>query len=139
MRPSHLHELDLTKHNFTKQTRSYETLLYDHSQNVKQASALSAQLASGKTDVGTQIQYKVEGEVQGVNFRSFTQKQAKSIGVTGFVTNASDGSVRTCIGLISCHRSHKTGPGRGSGQRGQDQRVCPAFEQGTIGSICLKS
>jgi acylphosphatase len=27
--------------------------------------------------------------------RSFTQKQAKSIGVTGFVTNASDGSVGT--------------------------------------------
>ncbi|KAF1939592.1 Acylphosphatase [Clathrospora elynae] len=40
------------------------------------------------------IQYKVEGEVQGVNFRSFTQKQAKSIGVTGFVANASDGSVQ---------------------------------------------
>ncbi|KAL1794061.1 hypothetical protein ACET3X_007482 [Alternaria dauci] len=40
------------------------------------------------------IQYKVEGRVQGVNFRSFTQKQAKSIGVTGFVTNASDGSVQ---------------------------------------------
>ena len=27
--------------------------------------------------------------------RSFTQKQAKSIGVTGYVTNASDGSVGT--------------------------------------------
>ncbi|RAR06424.1 acylphosphatase family protein [Stemphylium lycopersici] len=40
------------------------------------------------------IQYKVQGEVQGVNFRSFTQKQARSIGVTGFVTNASDGSVQ---------------------------------------------
>ncbi|KAI0587232.1 Acylphosphatase [Pyrenophora tritici-repentis] len=38
------------------------------------------------------IQYKVEGRVQGVNFRSFTQKQARSIGITGFVTNASDGS-----------------------------------------------
>ncbi|CAA9957306.1 hypothetical protein CFE70_000870 [Pyrenophora teres f. teres 0-1] len=40
------------------------------------------------------IQYKVEGRVQGVNFRSFTQKQARSIGITGFVTNASDGSVQ---------------------------------------------
>ncbi|KAF2659496.1 Acylphosphatase [Lophiostoma macrostomum CBS 122681] len=40
------------------------------------------------------ISYKVEGEVQGVNFRSFTQKQAKSIGITGFVTNASDGTVQ---------------------------------------------
>ena len=40
------------------------------------------------------ISYNVEGKVQGVNFRSFTQRQAKSIGVTGFVTNASDGSVQ---------------------------------------------
>ncbi|EUC37372.1 hypothetical protein COCVIDRAFT_40545 [Bipolaris victoriae FI3] len=40
------------------------------------------------------IQYKVEGRVQGVNFRSFTQKTARSLGVTGFVTNASDGSVQ---------------------------------------------
>ncbi|KAL1609597.1 hypothetical protein SLS59_001104 [Nothophoma quercina] len=40
------------------------------------------------------ISFKVDGEVQGVNFRSFTQKQAKSIGVTGFVTNASDGTVQ---------------------------------------------
>ncbi|KAH7410358.1 Acylphosphatase-like domain-containing protein [Phaeosphaeria sp. MPI-PUGE-AT-0046c] len=40
------------------------------------------------------ISYKVQGEVQGVNFRSFTQKQAKSIRVTGFVTNVSDGSVQ---------------------------------------------
>lgn len=31
--------------------------------------------------------------VQGVNFRSFTVKQAKSLGITGHVQNASDGSV----------------------------------------------
>ena len=40
------------------------------------------------------IAYTVQGQVQGVNFRSFTQKQARSIGVTGFVKNASDGSVQ---------------------------------------------
>ena len=40
------------------------------------------------------ISYKVAGQVQGVNFRSFTQKQAKSIGLTGFVTNKSDGTVQ---------------------------------------------
>ncbi|KAJ4383614.1 hypothetical protein N0V86_001669 [Didymella sp. IMI 355093] len=40
------------------------------------------------------ISFKVDGEVQGVNFRSFTQKQASSIGITGFVTNASDGTVQ---------------------------------------------
>ncbi|EOA85176.1 uncharacterized protein SETTUDRAFT_91849, partial [Exserohilum turcica Et28A] len=41
-----------------------------------------------------QIRYTVHGQVQGVNFRSFTQKQARSLGVTGFVTNASDGTVQ---------------------------------------------
>ncbi|KAF1848199.1 Acylphosphatase [Cucurbitaria berberidis CBS 394.84] len=40
------------------------------------------------------ISFKVQGEVQGVNFRSFTQKQAKNIGLTGFVTNVSDGTVQ---------------------------------------------
>ncbi|KAF2792220.1 Acylphosphatase [Melanomma pulvis-pyrius CBS 109.77] len=40
------------------------------------------------------ISYKVDGEVQGVSFRYYTCKQAKSIGVTGFVTNASDGTVQ---------------------------------------------
>lgn len=39
------------------------------------------------------ISYKVEGEVQGVNFRNFTAKQANSIGVKGFIRNASDGTV----------------------------------------------
>jgi len=32
-------------------------------------------------------------QVADTTARSFTQKQAKSIGVTGFVSNASDGSV----------------------------------------------
>ncbi|KAJ9648747.1 hypothetical protein H2199_000660 [Coniosporium tulheliwenetii] len=43
------------------------------------------------------ISFKVEGEVQGVNFRprsSFTVKQANNVGVTGYVKNASDGSVQ---------------------------------------------
>ncbi|KAF2102060.1 Acylphosphatase [Rhizodiscina lignyota] len=39
------------------------------------------------------ISYKVEGEVQGVFFRKFAVEQAKAAGVTGFVKNASDGSV----------------------------------------------
>lgn len=40
------------------------------------------------------ISFRVEGKVQGVNFRSYTQKQAKNIGLTGYVSNASDGSVQ---------------------------------------------
>ncbi|KAH6643935.1 Acylphosphatase-like domain-containing protein [Boeremia exigua] len=38
------------------------------------------------------ISFTVDGEVQAI--RSYTQKQAKSIGVTGFVTNSSDGTVQ---------------------------------------------
>lgn len=54
--------------------------------------------------------------MQGVNFRSFTQKQAKSIGVTGFVTNASDGSVRTRIvlDLMAAHTEQVQGEAQGS-------------------------
>ncbi|OAL44899.1 Acylphosphatase [Pyrenochaeta sp. DS3sAY3a] len=40
------------------------------------------------------ISFTVEGVVQGVNFRSYTKRQARNIGVTGFVTNASDGTVQ---------------------------------------------
>ncbi|KAI5363877.1 putative Acylphosphatase-like domain-containing protein [Septoria linicola] len=40
-----------------------------------------------------QISFKVEGTVQGVNFRSFTAEKAQSLSLTGFVKNANDGSV----------------------------------------------
>ncbi|KAF2195096.1 Acylphosphatase [Zopfia rhizophila CBS 207.26] len=40
------------------------------------------------------ISYKVDGDVQGVSFRYYTCKEARSIGVTGFVYNASDGTVQ---------------------------------------------
>ncbi|KAF2205056.1 Acylphosphatase [Delitschia confertaspora ATCC 74209] len=39
------------------------------------------------------IQYKVDGEVQGVNFRQFTAKHGEKVGVTGHVQNTPDGSV----------------------------------------------
>ncbi|KAF2008535.1 Acylphosphatase [Aaosphaeria arxii CBS 175.79] len=41
-----------------------------------------------------QIKFHVVGEVQGVNFRRFVSRQARSIGLTGWVSNHSDGSVR---------------------------------------------
>ncbi|KAJ9658884.1 hypothetical protein H2198_003454 [Neophaeococcomyces mojaviensis] len=41
----------------------------------------------------TRISFKVHGTVQGVNFRSFTQKKANSYGVTGWVKNTSDDKV----------------------------------------------
>ncbi|EMC96090.1 hypothetical protein BAUCODRAFT_148923 [Baudoinia panamericana UAMH 10762] len=39
------------------------------------------------------ISYKVEGDVQGVNYRAFAVKQATSLNVTGHARNADDGTV----------------------------------------------
>lgn len=44
------------------------------------------------------VQFDVFGCVQGVSFRYFTQAQATQIGVTGYVQNRDDGSVR----VIAC-------------------------------------
>jgi acylphosphatase len=35
----------------------------------------------------------VEGSVQGVNFRYYTSRRARSLGLTGWVANRADGSV----------------------------------------------
>ncbi|MBI1306795.1 MAG: acylphosphatase [Bacteroidetes bacterium] len=40
-----------------------------------------------------QVKIIVTGKVQGVYFRKFTQIQAKTLGVTGYVKNQADGSV----------------------------------------------
>ena len=40
---------------------------------------------------------RVSGEVQGVFFRVWTQDQARSLGVTGWVRNATDGSVKAHV------------------------------------------
>ncbi len=44
------------------------------------------------------VQFDLFGRVQGVAFRYFTQVQAKQIGITGYVQNRDDGSVR----VIAC-------------------------------------
>lgn len=39
------------------------------------------------------ISFICTGTVQGVNFRSFTEEKASNLNLTGFVKNASDGTV----------------------------------------------
>jgi acylphosphatase len=42
----------------------------------------------------TQLEAEVWGAVQGVNYRYYTRRQALALGLTGYVENRSDGSVR---------------------------------------------
>ncbi|KAF2768885.1 Acylphosphatase [Teratosphaeria nubilosa] len=39
------------------------------------------------------ITYKVEGDVQGVNYRSFAVQKANGLNITGWAKNESDGTV----------------------------------------------
>lgn len=45
----------------------------------------------------SQFEIKITGRVQGVGFRAATRKQARYLGLKGWVENRSDGTVRTVI------------------------------------------
>ena len=54
----------------------------------------------------SQFEIIIKGRVQGVGFRSAARKQARSLGLKGWVENRPDGSVRAMIGgdMETCTR-----------------------------------
>lgn len=46
------------------------------------------------TTTGTRLEITVAGHVQGVSFRYYTQQKARELGLTGWVANHADGTVR---------------------------------------------
>jgi len=47
-----------------------------------------------ETDTQERLSVRITGRVQGVGFRNFTQMRARQLGVSGWVRNEQDGSVR---------------------------------------------
>lgn len=47
-----------------------------------------------ETDAQARLSARITGRVQGVGFRNFTRRRARKLGVSGWVRNERDGSVR---------------------------------------------
>ena len=70
----------------------------------------------------TAVHVIVEGRVQGVGYRAFVEREARSRGLTGWVRTRSDGSVETVFAgeeedvasmIVACHRGPRLSLVRG--------------------------
>ncbi len=49
------------------------------------------------TTTKARLEITVVGRVQGVHFRTYTQQRARQLGLTGWVANHADGTVRVAV------------------------------------------
>lgn len=65
------------------------------------------------------LKIQVSGRVQGVLFRDFTRRQARSLGLVGFVMNKNDGSVEIVV-------------------KGEEEKINHLIKKVKIGSVFSK-
>lgn len=86
------------------------------------------------------VRIKVQGLVQGVFFRAFTQREARILGITGYVLNMSDGSVEVYAegepdNLKKLEERLREGPSRAKVSQVITESVTCT---GKYGSFCIK-
>jgi acylphosphatase len=83
--------------------------------------------------------YLVRGDVQGVGFRAFVARQARDLGLDGWVRNRNDGTVEVLVtgdddALQQLHAAVTRGPrmsrvdGVNVSDESQDERTPPGFQ-----------
>jgi acylphosphatase len=94
-------------------------------------------VTGGDTAAGGRIEAVVSGDVQGVGFRWFVVRVADRLGLTGWVANEADGSVRVVAegrsdALDRLVELLREGPSGAVVEQVKDQRSAPKGEFGSF-------